>query len=754
MYRARKGLTRQKGFSIMEILVAIVIFAIGMMALAQLQGNLTRSSANANVRTVATNIAEETIEGLRGFAYLDTDPAGVLSAYEDIVSKSGVTETRGGIQYTVNTTVSDWYYDITSDTFMGWADYVTAYQARVGGNATPPDTFSDFKLVSVNVSWDDTRPWLIDESQTFSMANNNSIALSAVISSSATGGSARLVTNADPVFFTPYVDYSPGTNPEIIRLSLGANKFKESLTPAPKVFRADELVETRFDVITYSQPAGEGALFVRREEFIAVNCECVLKAPPGDPEDAGRRPTIWSGDEYNEALFVNKPYGTRNLGLNQQSQFCDVCCQDHHDGGTHADDLEAGARRYDPFPNSSRQYWDSGTFQGDHKHYYPDANGVLQVADTADDVYLESCALVRKDGFMRVTQDFNQEGVNVFPQDFMDDTSEVAVYSGYVTSAVTTYAGSITNGYESSPPSLPLPATGVEATDLWTDYTYLPLTIGGDGGGGLGGGDPGVVLTQQQLRDRGIYIAYVRNDLQAVLSCLAGGGTVGSCESNDVKMDQVGSANPLEILPFFDLQLTYLSRWNEVPINNPVDTTNQALLSGNAHSRGVAKPGTLGRQGLSVVSAKGNPNNVGLTDTDPVEPNFVVTSAGITVEVTTGDPPFDPAYPIVTGTITSSLGNNLKATDIVVLGTDASCDRTPDGFQCSVTGAAPTIRLEGYGKSTQSGQIDRVACSSTLVKLNESFSDINPWSIFSLFGASEATLHNINIEKAFTCGGA
>ena len=154
-------------------------------------------------------------------------------------------------------------------------------------------------------------------------------------------------------------------------IDLGGKKFKESLTPEPEVLREDELVETRFDVVTYSQ-TDAGALFLRREELVLVSCNCVLMPPPGDPENAGRRPTIWAGDEYSEAPFVNKPYGITYLPLGQ-SALCPLCCQDHHDGGSHEDDSEAATTRYDPFPNSSRTYWESGTLIGDHKHYRPDS---------------------------------------------------------------------------------------------------------------------------------------------------------------------------------------------------------------------------------------------------------------------------------------------------------------------------------------------------------------------------------------------
>ena len=50
------------GFTLIEVLIGILIFAVGMMALAKLQGNLARNSGDANARTVATNIAEEIIE--------------------------------------------------------------------------------------------------------------------------------------------------------------------------------------------------------------------------------------------------------------------------------------------------------------------------------------------------------------------------------------------------------------------------------------------------------------------------------------------------------------------------------------------------------------------------------------------------------------------------------------------------------------------------------------------------------------------
>ena len=64
---------RNGGFTLIEVLMGILIFAVGMLALAKLQGNLARNSGDANARTVATNIAEEIIEEVRVFGQIDRD---------------------------------------------------------------------------------------------------------------------------------------------------------------------------------------------------------------------------------------------------------------------------------------------------------------------------------------------------------------------------------------------------------------------------------------------------------------------------------------------------------------------------------------------------------------------------------------------------------------------------------------------------------------------------------------------------------
>ena len=140
---------------------------------------------------------------------------------------------------------------------------------------------SDFKQVELTVTWNTAREFQIDENHDTSGAwerQHQSTRCDFVHhltvqrqSGLGTGGDTctapRLITTRAPI-------------PDIISIQLGANKFKESTTPLPDVIRTDELVETTFDVVTYSQD-DSGATFLRREEFRAVSCECTLRAPDG-----------------------------------------------------------------------------------------------------------------------------------------------------------------------------------------------------------------------------------------------------------------------------------------------------------------------------------------------------------------------------------------------------------------------------------------------------------------------------------------
>jgi len=667
---------RSKGYTLIEVLVGIVIFALGMMALASLQGNLAKNSGESNARTVAINIGEEMIEDVRSFTQVTASTD--VHAFNNIVSEPFDPISRGGINYAASAVVTNYYYNAATGLFQDSkpnADIINA----------------DMKLLQLTVSWGAGQSFQIDESNATTNLSSGSITLTDVISSIPSVAGGKVVLNSTgSELYSPPISYNPGANPDIISIQLGENKFKESTTPLPDVVRANELVETRFDVVTYSQDES-GATFLRREEFRAVSCECTLRVPSTDAQ-GGLRPTIWEGYDYTEGEFVSKPYG--ESANNQQSQYCGLCCRDHHDGGTGTldDNADPGRSQYNPF-RSDDDYHDGGSFDGDHMHYSRNSRtGELTLADGDGDAYAEACRMVRKNGFFRIAQDLRQEGLNAFPADYLDEDGEVDEYSRYVTDAVTAYEVLMggTNEYETAPPLLATPADrGLEVPastpDIATEF------------------ESGKV-TEQQLRSRGIYVDYMSDVLRGRINCLDLGGDPAACDVPNV-------TTSLEIIPFYDVQLTWLSRWNETPSNNPIDVTNEAIQNGNAHSRGVATLET-GFDDVIITSAV-HSGNLGLTGTDPIDRRYNEEEEiySLYAEAVGETPPPPLSGIVIRGEITSAIAG-VKAADVEIKAVGAQCDRTNTGYECDIEVGAPNPRIEVYNYFKQTRVL--LACSEVL----------------------------------------
>ena len=717
MMNSNNRMYKNSGFSLVEVLVGIIIFALGMLALAQLQGNLAKNSADGNARTVASNIAEEVIEDARRFSQVTSD--GSNPAYNDIVDGT-ISIERGGVNYTITSDVTDYYYN------SGTGSFTPADSPPSGVGA------SDFKSLDITVSWNTGQSLTIDESNstTTGTLGSGSIQLTDVISSitSPSGGKVSL-TNPGDTNIAPPVDYNPGENPDIISIRLGDNKFKESTTPLPDVVRTDELVETRFDVVTYSQDDA-GATFLRREEFRAVSCECTLRIADAEG-DGGLRPTIWDGNDYTEGEFVTKAWG--ESATNQQSDFCTLCCRDHHDGGVGTEDQlgDPGRARYNAF-RSSADYHSSGSFAGDHKHYDRDLNGNMELADSDGDTYVEACRMVRKNGFFRIAQDLRQEGLNSFPGDYLDQEAEVDVYSEYVTDVVIQYETDIgtTNLYESNPPVL-LEASAMTPPLVFPASTYetaSSMTAGG--------------TTEQQLRSRGVYIDYMSDDLRTIVNCLEQtNGDGDGCNAPNV-------TTALEIIPFYDVQLTWLARWNETPNNNPVDVSNEAIRDANSHSRGIA---TLEAGfGFSTVNSAIHSGNLGLTGTDPVDTRYVdeIEDKDLFVLAVDFSTPPPLSGTTVAGNISSSV-SGVKAADIEIEASNAQCDRTNTGYECVIESGAvnPRLTVSNYFKRNRV----LLACSDEMSINGTSHSGDTPssnWTRFNLPSTSSTTAHIVIREDS------
>ena len=72
-----KILTKQGGFTLFEVLIALLIFSVGLLGLAHLQGFSMSSSYNSHLRTQATALASSIVDRMRA----NRDQAISLNAY-------------------------------------------------------------------------------------------------------------------------------------------------------------------------------------------------------------------------------------------------------------------------------------------------------------------------------------------------------------------------------------------------------------------------------------------------------------------------------------------------------------------------------------------------------------------------------------------------------------------------------------------------------------------------------------------------
>ena len=542
------------GFTLLEIMIAILIISIGMAALANLQGKLTRYSALAKQRTLAMNLAEQQIETMHSFYTLaDTGEdtcATAQSGYDDLEScTDGTMVNVGNMQFNLSWAITEYVQNAD-----GTSEIYTSDSAVLR---------PDLKLVTIKVEWGDGQ------------GSTQDIELVDMVDATSIFNSGRVLARVDSNI-PPKIPFNSDDFPGVVEIAIGSDKIKGSTTPQPQIENQGNNVITTFDVVTFLQTA-DNAYLQRREEFKVLNCICTMDAGL----DTGRAPTVWDGAEYSLGQELSKRTGSVSLNEADQPAACEMCCSDHHDASS-------SSVKYDAFRPSFSG--DAGTFDflGDHAHYGID-NGAKVLSAEGDD-YLEVCRYIRKDGFFRLTTDLSLENLDVvkatFPVYFNND------YSSSVVDFVTDFSSSISVAdYPSSVP----------------DGSYSSSALG------IFLANAGVI---KPAMSRGIYVDYMPEDLLKKVKCLqADGGGTYSDFCNILK-----DPTWMEILPFFDVDLTSLSNWNSGSTAVTVSNSPISDINSTSFSRGVVQIAQSHFDVLTDATASIEHSNSGLTDTNPIDP--------------------------------------------------------------------------------------------------------------------------------------
>jgi prepilin-type N-terminal cleavage/methylation domain-containing protein len=557
MIRLKSTSHRSRGFSLLEVLIAVVILASGLLALASLQGSLTRSSAEAKVRGRVAAMLSARMDELRSTGY-------------DSLASSTLTSTTDPC----DGDATDWIDCTRVQASLGSLSVTTTVNTWVPGDTAPSTPAADdaqFKRVTLTAAWGDASGGshqLAFASDVSPLGLTNSLIPPPSDQDSGGGG---------PTVHT----ISPATA-GVIPIAMGNGDSSAASNPTPELVGSNQnqkIVGTRFNVLTYT-PAANGVVIQKRFENEVIKCSCQYGAGGTNLPAIYRTaqwPAIWNGDHYE--LYAPTPAaaapgqalssGPRS-GV-EQSPLCQECCRDHHDT------LTVGVVKFDPERSDNSV-----------SKYDPNGSGTLvEVNNTTNGTYVDACRVIRVDGFWRTASDMYSRQFGLLET---ETVSGAKAKTGLPTSAATTAYTSFVKNYLKlyDGTTANNPPTGAQALFDGTTGINVPtlVTIAAASNSDY-----------RYLHARGLYVDHLEaKALQKLVDVLADNGAQGRCPTGSNIEDCV-----LPYLPFTSANLTEIAKW--LASNTSILTVN----SGNLLATDPSQPSgsrTLGK-------AVGNSDNTG-----------------------------------------------------------------------------------------------------------------------------------------------
>ena len=578
-----------RGFSMIEVLIAVVVLGFGLMALAALQTSIIRSSAETKAQTVALQLAKDKIEDLRSFQ--------TLAGYQALNSGND-TATESAVSYTRVWTVTRFGYQPSAGAFAAITTLTGATPAAdAGGVAFTAN--NEYKRVAVTVTWADAT------------GTSQSIGIEDAIGAVSPGDGAKVVLNntasSEPRYPRVLIN-DPSLAEGVIPIALGGGAATAATNPKPEVISQgnnSSVVETRFDVLTYK---GTGVATVQqRVETAIIGCTCTR----GSGTQAANRPTYWNGFRYvppKSYSLVPTSVAASNV---TQSSLCTTCCRDHHDPSL-ADGPKFDARR-----NS-------------HDHYLsPDLATIVNSGN-----YSESCRMIRVDGIFRTATDANNDYFNLLGTDNSSATTTIADYlptpaatERYKKFVLDYLKQRFVNNGTPSTYNTPLNAASVAALEDTLPSINAPASI-----------SINASTAPRWLHARGLYIDHLSDEAKKMIADIKADCITTGCTSEALE------TKILSALPFTSINVTEISNWKSTT-SADVDSTVSIKMDntiGFADSLNQLAPVKgkvlLGSGPVNAATAKAvaniGPSNSGLALANPIDDGDMITNVSDSADTT------------------------------------------------------------------------------------------------------------------------
>lgn len=623
------------GFSMIDVLVAIIVLATGLIALAALQGALTRNGADARARSTIAAYTEGVIDQMRSLGYSVVPPG---SSFPTSISPGTCTSTmsipqavdcRAATAQTASG-VSNLKTIITASEYYG-----TGNGGGIGAFSTsmPTSTGSvivaQYKQLQVTTSWTDAS------------GLSQSLTYDTTVSPVTADPSNNTLTNTTFAFQgqNPSVrEANPGNTLGVIPIAIsGGDNGQNAAATNPKPVVTN--TGTTFSTITYgrNESAFGGYNITQRVDTKVIQCSCAFKTDSSFAVSSDSnlttilaqpyRPTYWDGTHY---VTPDEASGkTSNTGINSgatQDADCDICCRDRNDNSTDAQNDD----NYVKFDNYTNDYGTGGDLQ---KYEY--VSNVLAPVDSG--TFVQACRMIRVGGIYSTATDAHLNFFSLLGTADCASQSPNAAPTGCTSNltASDTVPSSDTN---SSYASFVQDYLYNNFTDLYTDGipgvdSSDPLLGDYPGNMYIGASptyptklstysldDPAnVTITlpnsvSRWLYARGIYVDHLEKDARTALK-----NAIENCGSTD-EQDVLYCALP--ILPFTTINMTELANWSigstKTLTSGVISISDNAVIGGDASSpkRGnVTVP--------SGVTGTGNPTDTGVA-------TIYVTNSGLT----------------------------------------------------------------------------------------------------------------------------